>query len=512
MLTAMGRAPRIRTTSRLTLRARLTVALTLAGLLIFGGFSLSQLEVEERQLRSSVQRETELLARSVQTAAENALRDGQRADVVETFDRIDALAPGVHLIVLDVDGGTVARSPADEPPDEFDLELAIKVLESRRPASLFIGADRLDRLVVAMPLAHDDMRPLGSLVLSRPLGELREDLSSTRNSQLILVVLFVLVHGMLCSLLVRFYLRPVNDLVRSMRAVRRGDLSARLRVARGDEIGLLVAEFNSTLEALSSTRNELISETEARLRMERGLLEVDKMITIGQLAAGLAHEIGSPLQVLSGRAGALLSRRHDPDEVHRNAQILVEQTDRIVRIVDQLLSFGRQPAAHRGPVDLAVPVGKVLELIESDARRGGVDLTLEVVADRRTVIAHPDQLQQLTLNLVRNALAATSAGGQVKVRIEPAEQAGERETRSAVVLAVADSGAGIPPELQARLFEPFFTTRAGQGGTGLGLAVVRSIARDLGGEVTLSSSPGDGATFEVMLPLGGGEGPEADHG
>jgi signal transduction histidine kinase len=245
------------------------------------------------------------------------------------------------------------------------------------------------------------------------------------------------------------------------------------------------------VDTLAEARQRIDHETEARLRLERGLQGIDKMVTIGQLSAGLAHEIGSPLQVLSARGSALATRSADP-ETRRQAEILVEQTARITRIVDQLLSFGRRRPPVIAPRDLARPVRTVLELLDGEARRRGVALELAVDDGDHTIEADEDQLQQIVLNLVRNALAATPSGGRITVRIEAAPGLAQ------VRLIVRDTGPGIPPELQGRLFEPFFTTRASEGGTGLGLAVVRAIVTDHGGTITASSE--HGAEFIVSFP------------
>src|SRR5262249_32945876 len=140
---------------------------------------------------------------------------------------------------------------------------------------------------------------------------------------------------------------------------------------------------------------------------------IDKLVTIGQLSAGLAHEIGSPLQVVSGRASALLE--HPEPEVKRQAQQLVHQCDRIARVVEQLLSFGRRRPALIEPCNLVEPVRTVLELLAGEARRYGVELRMEVDSGSHRIEADADQLQQVTLNLVKNALVATPRGGTIVV-------------------------------------------------------------------------------------------------
>ncbi|HEX7838294.1 MAG TPA: ATP-binding protein, partial [Kofleriaceae bacterium] len=285
--------------------------------------------------------------------------------------------------------------------------------------------------------------------------------------------------------------RPLGAVLDGIAHVRDGDFKSRVPVTRHDEIGALIDEFNAMVAALVAARGRIDRETDARLRLERGLQGIDKMVTIGQLSAGLAHEIGSPLQVLSARASALATRSADP-ETRRQAEILVEQTARITRIVEQLLSFGRRRPAVKAPRDLVRPVKTVLELLDGEARRRGALLELSVDAADHTIDADEDQLQQIVLNLVRNALAATPSGGRITVRIEAQAAPGQ------VRLIVRDTGPGIPPEMAARLFEPFFTTRASEGGTGLGLAVVRAIVTEHGGTITATSN--GGAEFTVSFP------------
>jgi signal transduction histidine kinase len=348
--------------------------------------------------------------------------------------------------------------------------------------------------VYAAPLTSDGGDVIGALVVARVTDDLDADLARTRWRLIAVVVAFAAVALATGILLGTAYItRPLARVLDGIAHVRDGDFRSPVPVARHDEIGALIDEFNAMVGALTAARGRIEHETEARLRLERGLQGIDKMVTIGQLSAGLAHEIGSPLQVLSARASALASRSDEP-ETRRQAEILVEQTARITRIVEQLLSFGRRRAAVIAPRDLARPVRAVLELLDGEARRRGVALELAVDAGDHTIAADEDQLQQIVLNLVRNALAATPSGGRITVRISAVAEPRQ------VQLIVRDTGPGIAPELAARLFEPFFTTRASEGGTGLGLAVVRAIVAEHGGAITARSD--GGAEFTVSFPAG----------
>jgi len=472
----------------MSIRLRFTIALTLLGFLLFGGYAVFAYGWEVDDLHNATEREILTLGRSLETSLGNALRDRQGADIEETLRALESLEPKIYVHVHDVDGHEIAHSKGER------VDAAIDRLARRAAISAHEYVELEDeRIVYVAPLTSDSGATIGAIVVARAIDDLKADLARTRWRLIAVVVAFVAVTMVAGLLLGTVYItRPLATMLDGVAHVRDGDFKARVPLARHDEIGALVDEFNAMVMTLGQARLRIEHETEVRLRLERGLQGIDKMVTIGQLSAGLAHEIGSPLQVLSGRAAALLARSPEP-ETRRQAEILLEQTMRITRIVDQLLSFGRRRSAVIAACDLGRPVTTVLELLEGEARRRGVALEVQRDDADHVIDADADQLQQIVLNLVRNALAATPNGGRITVRVERGEPPDAR-----VRLIVRDTGPGIPPELEARLFEPFFTTRASEGGTGLGLAVVRAIVSEHGGTITASS--GAGAEFIVSFP------------
>src|SRR5215510_2671394 len=399
----------------MSIRLRFTIALTLLGLLLFGGYGVFAYGWEVDDLHNATEREVLTLGRSLATSLGNALRDRQHADIDETLRALESLEPEIFAYVHDVDAREIARSRGD-PADH--------AIEARARRAVISAHERVElearRFVYAAPLTSDSGEVIGALVAIRAIDDLRADLARTRWRLIAVVVAFVAVTLIAGVLLGNAYItRPLATVLDGVAHVRAGEFKSRVPLLRHDEIGALVDEFNAMAETLGQARQRIEQETEARLRLERGLQDIDKMVTIGQLSAGLAHEIGSPLQVLSARGSALLTRSADP-ETRRQAEILVEQTARITRIVDQLLSFGRRRPATKAPLDLARPVRTVLELLDGEARRRGAALELAIDGGDHTVDADEDQLQQIVLNLVRNSLAATPSGGRITVRIEAA--------------------------------------------------------------------------------------------
>lgn len=462
----------------MSIRLRFTLALTAVGVLLFGSYSVWAYRAERDDLRAAASKEIRIVGESLETSVGHALRDRQGADVDEMVEVLEALAPNVDIHIHDPAGKPLAHSRGAE-LDPVIERLVNRAATSQTELVEFEGP----RLIFAAPLAGD----AGTISIARPTDDLEADLARTLHRHIIALVSF-LVATMIAGLVLGtlHVSRPIASLLDGVRHVREGDFRNRVKPGRHDEIGRLVDEFNAMIAVLAESRARIEAEAEARSRLELGLQRVDKLVTIGQLSAGLAHEIGSPLQVLTGRA-ATLAEHSDP-EVRRQATLLVAQCDRITRVVEQLLSFGRRKQATAGPCDLATPVRAVIDMLGVEARRRTVDLVLEIGDGTHQIVGDPDQLQQVTLNLVRNALNATPKGGTVRVRID------------GTILSVQDPGPGIDGNTQARLFEPFFTTRASDGGTGLGLAVVRAIVNEHHATIDVRSEPGHGAEFVVSFP------------
>ena len=240
------------------------------------------------------------------------------------------------------------------------------------------------------------------------------------------------------------------------------------------------------------------------LRLEEQVRQADKLAAVGQLTAGLAHEIGTPLNVISGRAEHML-RKMAPDDAQRaHLESILGQIERITKIVDQLLNFTRSRLPVLRPVPLAPLIREVLSLVEHQFQGGRISVQVDCANDLPAIVADPDQLQQVLLNLVVNAIQAMPEGGRLTIRAGRTVARREREDRLGdhyLKIEVADTGVGIPEEHLPRVFDPFFTTKDVGKGTGLGLAVSNSIAHKHGGFLLVKSRVGEGATFSAYLPV-----------
>lgn len=247
--------------------------------------------------------------------------------------------------------------------------------------------------------------------------------------------------------------------------------------------------------------HQVLREQKERLELTvrertQQLLQAEKLATLGELIAGIAHELNNPLAAMVGHAQMLRLGQQDP-KVAARADRIVDAAQRATRIVRNFLSAARRHHPERSAVAVNDIVGKTLELLAYQLRVNNIDVANALAPDLPQIAGDPHQLQQMVLNLVNNAIQAmTAAHGQGRLHVTTALSA----DRSTIRIAVADDGPGIRPEHLSRVMEPFFTTKPQGEGTGLGLAIVQGIVAEHGGTISVESEPGRGATFTVTLP------------
>jgi two-component system sensor histidine kinase HydH len=292
---------------------------------------------------------------------------------------------------------------------------------------------------------------------------------------------------------------------------------ARVRSLLGEPLALFGEEGQYSIHAVPlearepEVRTLLVVEDLSSVRaLETQLLRAEKFATVGVLAAGIAHEIGTPLGVVRGRAEYVLGKLGSAHPQTAGVAVIIEQIDRVSRTIRQLLDFSRlQPAAVR-PVALGPLLRDVSELLRLEAERRQVRIEWELAEGLPAIAADPDQLQQVLVNLTLNACDACSAGGRVLLSAA-APDGSSAGAWGLVPLTVQDDGCGIPPESLNQVFDPFFTTKKRGQGTGLGLTVVAHVVRNHGGRVELQSEPGRGTCVTLLWPAAGPPAAEEQH-
>jgi two-component system, NtrC family, sensor kinase len=298
--------------------------------------------------------------------------------------------------------------------------------------------------------------------------------------------------------------RPLRGLTDLAKRIGAGDLGGSLQLRQRDEMGELASEMNQMSARLRSANERLREETSARIGALEQLRHVDRLRTVGTLASGIAHELGTPLNVVSGRAKMIATAEVKGEEVADSGRIIVDQVDRIAKIIRQLLDFARRRAPDRGRHALIPLAEQTLTLLKPMATKKQVELGLEAGDDIEADV-DVGQLQQALTNLVVNGIQAMPAGGNLQVRVSrrrlvPPVETGGAESDYAV-LSVRDQGVGIGAESVWRVFEPFYTTKDVGEGTGLGLSVAYGIARDHGGWIAVESQIDRGSNFSLFVPL-----------
>jgi signal transduction histidine kinase len=480
---------------------KLTLSLFALSLLVFGIYGTYQLRTESQNLRNDVEQETRLLAYSLLVAVENALRDQQAEDVQELLQQIERFKPSVDVRIY-IQNRKVIRSGEESLvwPEKVERYL-FQTSHDSELKRFYFPEDAPDFLFLSLPFkASTDMS--GNLAVVRSLQKMKEDLSKTKISIILSFFSFILFTSLLCFVLGHVYIsRPLQELRQAMLAFRNGtEPPEPLPVTGTDELASVRQEFNRMTAELFSAYRRLDDETQQRRQLQRALQNADKMITIGQLSAGLAHEIGSPLQIINGRARALADGGDDLQEVRRIAAILVDQTDRITRIVQRLLEFSPRCTSEPVWCDVVQAIAEVIDMLSFEARRQGVNMSFTHPEALSFLLINKDSIQQIVLNLLSNALSAIVGTGSISIDLAQESIVYADTQIPALRLIVGDTGTGIAPEHLPHLFEPYFTTRGKQGGTGLGLAVVKTLITEMGGTVVAETETGKGSRFTVHLP------------
>jgi hypothetical protein len=257
-------------------------------------------------------------------------------------------------------------------------------------------------------------------------------------------------------------------------------------------LNIAIAPLQDTLEQTGAL--VVIEDVTSRIRLEEQLQQREKLSSIGLLAAGVAHEVNTPLTGVSSYTQMLMGMLQDTDPKHALLQKVRRQAERATNIVNNLLNFSRTGGATEfTEVDIKRVLDDTLQLLEPQLRGNQIDIVRDYDPDAPRVFGNAGQLQQVFTNLLLNARDAITAGGSIRISTLPSED-------HSLVIEVADSGMGIAPENVAKIYDPFYTTKGVGRGTGLGLAVSYGIVQEHSGHISVESSPGGGTTFRISLP------------
>jgi two-component system NtrC family sensor kinase len=322
----------------------------------------------------------------------------------------------------------------------------------------------------------------------------------------ILIFLFV-ISIVLCTILWNFVSTPVSMLAQGMQKVADGDLDYHVEINTKDEMGDLAAAFNEMTSDLKAAKNELVEwgntlekkvqeKTEAIRMAQAQLIHSEKLASLGRMAAGVAHEINSPLTGIVTFGHLLLKRFPADTEEREDVEVIIEQANRCSNIIKGLLGFARASAAEKASTNINDVLAHSLNIVRNKADFFNIKLITNLDPGLSRVKADSSQLQQVFLNMVMNAADAIEGKGTITVTTRNIRE----EDGDYIEIEFHDTGPGISDENLAKIFEPFFTTKPVGKGTGLGLAVSHGIIKEHGGKIDVKTGPGEGTSFLVRLP------------
>jgi two-component system NtrC family sensor kinase len=481
------------------LATKLSLALFTGVMVVVMAFSHARVLREERFFDEDMRRDHRMMALTLRPAVLAVwARDGE-ARALDVVRSTDADRSGVRLrFVWPFAADTQALLP----------ESSLTPLRSGSEVQVVAALKQLgngDRLVSYLPLTVPDGR-VGALEIAEPLQRKFAYLRTTVVNIAWRTLALTLVCGAIAFAMGRWLVaRPVTLLVQKARRAGEGDWSEPLRLRQRDEFAVIAAALNSMCERLAEASERLQNETQARMRALVQLRHADRLSTIGKLASTIAHEIGTPLSVVSGHAQLMERKVLSAEETDESIRTILEQCRRITGIVRQVLDYGRRGAPELRELSPANVVKATVMLLHPLAEKQGVRLEFEVERAAEQVAARADAslLQQVFTNLIMNAVQASRSGQIVSVAIglaSPTAVDASRDRRYFRV-RVEDRGAGMSEDTLQHAFEPFFTTKDAGRGAGLGLSIARDIVAEHGGFIEIDSRVGRGSRLDVFLPI-----------
>jgi signal transduction histidine kinase len=486
----------------LKLGTKLTIYISLIIIFVLSGYgyfrTLSRKDILIRKMKVEVRS----IGRTLKVSLEKISLPGKMEDVQDLINAVDEYERTLGVIVYHDGKDLIFRSHSLGEGVEPFLELVKKSIKEDRPQEEFGVYKKFPVFSYNFPLKDGTGKNIAGVSIIQHITFMEEDIEKATWS--IFVTIFVLIGGTVALILFgtrKWITHPMSNLMDGIENMAKGNLDTRINLKKGGELYDLAEAFNQMAIDLKKAQERTIQEAEAKLELERSLRQSEKLATVGQLASGLAHEIGTPLNIISGRAELTKRRPEDKEGVQKNQDVILHQTERITKIIQQLLGFVRKKRPEQKALNIQDLLGIILDFLDHQIQKQMVTVVNEMRDNIPSVRGDADQLQQVFLNLILNAIQSMPEGGTLCLSAsvkEISKEGVEDSHRPYVEICVEDTGVGMDKAVAQNIFTPFFTTK--DTGTGLGLMVSQGIIQDHEGWIEVESEIGRGSVFKVYLP------------
>ena len=529
---------------RSSIYGRVVLVIMLLSIFLFASFSLIFKSVNDAYLNTVLQQSGNNIATIVNGALYHAMLENDKGSLQNTLDIINGLPEIDEVNMYDRDDQLVYSSiPSDTNNSHSDPNCSgchrnlaalfpgsgtsYRIIDVKNDCRMVHNDNEGRHLLIRSPILNDpscyngschahkpeDTR-LGSLIIKIPLATLDE---STDRATLEFFLLATFITLALMCILIIFTMKriknPLNDLVQVSMAVANGDTSKRAKIQLGqlDDMRAVARAFNDMLDNLQSAADELQNwsqqleykvrkKTEELGDAQNELMHIERLASLGKLSSSVAHEINNPLSGILIYTKLLHKQISNPENLAtrresmlRHLRLIESETKRCGDIVKGLLDFSRKGQDDFEPASLHMILKETYDLMTHPMKIAGIQFITDFSATEDLVYCNPNQVKQACMALLVNASEAVSENGEVTIRTRNADP----ET---ITLDIADNGVGISPEILPHIFEPFFSTKQGASGIGLGLSIVHGIIQNHGGKIQVRSESGKGTVISVILP------------
>jgi len=521
----------------LSLITKFTLAMSVLLLLVMAPFAYLNLEATRRTLHEAAVSAADNISETLIKTTHYQMLENDRKRVYQMIQEAGKQQGIEHIRMITKDGVIIFSTNRDEIGENLDKTAAacdmchagarpLTEVSSMSRSRVFRNRLGIEVLGITKPIYNQQscwsaachFHPpgqdvLGVLDTAVSLARVRDQTREYTQRLVLLSVAMLLATGASLTLLIQKLVnRPIRDILRHTRKVGKMELGDQIAISSGDEIGHLARSFNEMTTNLKTARDQLetwahtletkVDERTRELqRMQAQLIRSEKLASLGEIVAGIAHELNNPLTGVLVLASLLEKEKDIDPESREDLRVIVHETQRCARIVKGLLEFSRETTPQKVPSDLHQIMEKSLALIGTQSIFHDVRIEKAYDPEIPPAMVDPNQLEQVFINILLNAAQAMSGGGTLGIAT--------RTTGSDLEVIIRDTGAGIPQEHLRRIFDPFFTTK--EKGTGLGLAVSYGIVENHGGAIEVESTVGVGTTFTIRFPAPGQDSASPEH-